>query len=342
LKTKHKLAFVATLTALAVGGISFSHFSNPTIQESTAMAATPDQTRLADGLFVPLPLTLGLDAKKVELGKLLFNDPRLSGDGEISCAHCHSLATGGVDRLPRSLGLGGRQGGINTPTVFNSGYNFRQFWDGRALTLEDQIEGPLNNPVEMGGTWPQAIAALSKDPAFLNNFTAVYSDGLQPRNIKDAIATFERSLTTPNARFDQFLRGNQNALNEEELAGYSLFKQIGCTSCHQGLNIGGNMYQKLGIMEDYFVGRSNLTEADLGRYNLTHKEEDRHFFRVPSLRNVGLTPPYLHDASAKTLEDAVAIMTRYQLGVELNPIEISRIVAFLHTLTGEYEGRPLK
>jgi cytochrome c peroxidase len=332
----------AVLTALLVGGFSFINFSNLTTKESTALAVTQDQSNLAEDLIAPLPFTHGLDVKKVELGKLLFNDPRLSGDGTISCAHCHNLATGGVDRLPHSLGLGGKEGGINTPSVFNSGFNFRQFWDGRALTLEDQIEGPLHNPAEMGGTWAQTIDALSKDTAFRNRFKAIYSDGLQPRNIKDAIATFERSLTTPNARFDQYLRGNQNALTAEELAGYRLFKQIGCTSCHQGLNIGGNMFQKLGIMEDYFVVRGHLTEADLGRFNLTHLEEDRHFFRVPSLRNIALTPPYLHDASAKTLEDAVAIMTRYQLGMELNPVEMTRIVAFLHTLTGEYEGRPLE
>jgi cytochrome c peroxidase len=162
------------------------------------------------------------------------------------------------------------------------------------------------------------------------------------RNVKDAIATFERSLITPNSRFDRFLRGDQTALNAEEQAGYELFKQIGCTSCHQGLNIGGNMYQKLGIMEDYFAVRGHITEVDLGRFNITKLEQDRYFFKVPSLRNVAVTPPYLHDGSAATLEDAVQVMARYQLGKKLKVAEVAKIVAFLRTLTGEYSGKPLK
>lgn len=272
----------------------------------------------------------------------MFNDPRLSGDGSISCASCHNLDTGGVDRLPRSSGVGGKEGGINAPTVFNSGFNFRQFWDGRAETLEDQIDGPLQNPVEMAGTWPKALAAIAEDPQYAAAFSALYRDGIQSRNVKDAIATFERSLITPNSRFDRFLRGDQTALSEEELAGYDLFKQIGCTSCHQGLHIGGNMYQKLGIMEDYFAVRGHITEVDLGRFNITKREQDRYFFKVPTLRNVAVTPPYLHDGSAATLEEAVQVMTRYQLGKKLKKADEVRIVAFLRTLTGEYSGKPLK
>jgi len=290
----------------------------------------------------PLPLTLSLDPDKVKLGGRLFDDPRLSGDGSVSCAHCHNLATGGVDRLPRSLGIGGQQGNINAPTVFNSGFNFRQFWDGRAATLEDQIDGPLQNPLEMGNTWPKTLATLEADADYRSQFKAIYPDGIKALNVKDAIATFERSLVTPNSRFDRFLRGDQAALNTEERAGYLLFKQIGCTSCHQGMGMGGNLYQKLGIMEDYFKVRGHLTEADWGRFNVTKRETDRHFFKVPSLRNIALTPPYLHDGSAKTLKEVVGVMARYQLGRTLDARETGEVVAFLRTLTGEYQGKPLE
>jgi cytochrome c peroxidase len=340
--TRNILIIAATLIFVLLCGVGLVYFDWRDSLEIPVLTSTQEQMDTTEDAVTPLPLTQPLDTRKVELGNRLFNDPMLSGDGSVSCAHCHDLATGGVDRLPRSLGIGGKKGTINAPTVFNSGFNFRQFWDGRAETLEDQIDGPLQNPVEMGSSWPQAIAALYKNPQYRSEFNTLYLDGIQPRNVKDAIATFERSLVTPNSRFDRFLRGDQAALNHEELAGYRLFKQIGCTSCHQGLNIGGNMYQKLGIMEDYFAVRGNINQADLGRFNITKREQDRYYFKVPSLRNVALTPPYLHDGSAKTLEEAVQVMARYQLGRELKTTEVNRIVAFLHTLTGEYLGKPLQ
>jgi cytochrome c peroxidase len=332
----------AALTALFLGGVGWVYLDWHDSSEISANTVTQDQTSPAADIFTPLPLVLSLDSRKVELGSKLFTDPKLSGDGSISCASCHNLDTGGVDRKPRSRGVGGMEGGINAPTVFNSGFNFRQFWDGRAETLEDQIDGPLQNPIEMAGTWPKALAAIAEDPQYVAAFKAIYHDGIQPHNVKDAIATFERSLVTPNSRFDRFLRGDQTALSEKEQAGYGLFKQIGCTSCHQGLNIGGNMYQKLGIMEDYFAVRGHITEVDLGRFNITKREQDRYFFKVPTLRNVALTPPYLHDGSAATLEDVVQVMARYQLGKKLKTAEVAKIAAFLRTLSGEYSGKPLE
>ncbi len=310
--------------------------------DTSGFAAIQEPPNATADIFTPLPLTLSLDSRKVSLGARLFNDPKLSGDGSVSCAQCHNLETGGVDRMRHSRGVDGKEGGINAPTVFNSGFNFRQFWNGRAATLEDQIDGPLQNPIEMANTWPHAIATISEDEQYSSAFEAIYRDGIQPHNVKDAIATFERSLFTPNSRFDRFLRGDTAALNAEEMAGFELFKQIGCTSCHQGLNIGGNMYQRLGIMEDYFAERGHISEADLGRFNITHQEQDRYLFKVPSLRNVALTPPYLHDGSAATLEEVTQIMARFQLGKKLKAAEVSRIAAFLRTLTGEYSGRPLK
>jgi len=332
----------ATLTTILLGGAGLIYFDWHDSSEISASAVAQIQTTAAMDIFTPLPLSLSLDTRKVMLGERLFNDARLSGDGTISCAHCHNLSTGGVDRLQRSVGIGGKEGAINAPTVFNSGYNFHQFWDGRADTLEEQVGGPLQNPVEMGSTWPQAIAVISEDKTYTSAFRTIYRDGIQPDNVKDAIATFERSLITPNSRFDRYLRGDQTALNEKEKAGYVLFKQIGCTSCHQGINIGSNMYQKLGVMEDFFTARGNISEADLGRINITKREKDRYFFKVPSLRNVALTPPYLHDGSAKTLEEAVNVMARYQLGMKLKKDDEADIVAFLRTLTGEYRGKPLE
>jgi cytochrome c peroxidase len=292
--------------------------------------------------ITPLPLEMHLDLKKVELGQRLFLDSRLSRDNSTSCGSCHGLSTGGTDRRRRSIGIGGAQGDINAPTVFNSGFNFRQFWDGRAATLEDQIEGPLNHPKEMGSNWPDALHKLRDDPGYMTAFRALYPDGIQPPNVKDAIATFERSLVTSNSRFDKYLRGDQGALTEAERAGYQRFKAYGCVSCHQGMNVGGNMYQKFGVAADYFADRGNVTKADLGRFNVTGLERDRYRFRVPSLRNVAVTPPYFHDGSAATLADAVNVMAKYQLGRPLSVADRDLIVAFLFTLTGQYQGEALR
>ncbi len=287
--------------------------------------------------ITPIPLEMKLDARKVALGRRLFHDPRLSRGNGISCSHCHNLANGGMDGLPRPTGIGGVEGKINTLSVFNSGFNFRQFWDGRVATLEDQIEFPINDSCEMGSNWDEVIAKLGKDADYRRDFMSIYPDGIGKISIKDAIATFERSLTTPNGKFDRFLRGDKNALDGDELAGYELFKTLGCISCHQGRNVGGNMYEKLGVIDDYFSQRGKVQKVDFGRYNLTGIEEQRYEFRVPSLRNVALTAPYFHDGSAKTLEKAVSIMAKYQLGVDLTSGEVSRIVKFLNTLTGVYQ-----
>lgn len=330
------------LVVLLVGSLSVVLFDGKWSNRDSTQNVVPVPDSVTLGAITPLPQAVALDVRKVELGRRMFHDPGLSANGTVACASCHALATGGVDRLPRSRGIGGQEGSINAPTVFNSGFNFRQFWDGRAESLEDQVNGPLQNPLEMGGSWQQVMATLSGDPQYRAEFSAIYQDGIQPHNIRDAIATFERSLVTPNSRFDRFLRGDQAALNEDERAGYQLFSQIGCISCHQGINIGGNLYQKLGIMEDYFAVRGNITKADMGLFNVTHREADRHYFKVPSLRNVALTSPYLHDGSALTLEEAVKIMARYQLGKELGAGDVARISAFLRTLTGEYQGKALE
>jgi len=291
--------------------------------------------------ITPIPLETNLDARKVALGKALFHEPRLSHDNTISCASCHDLAKGGTDQRARSLGINGAIGTINAPTVFNSALNFKQFWDGRAGTLEDQIDGPVQNAQEMGSTWDEVVGKLRATPRYVSSFTEVYSDGISPSNIKHAIGQFERSLLTPDSRFDRFLRGDAAALSFGEKEGYRKFKAYGCVSCHQGVNVGGNMFETFGAMADYFGERGNVTKADHGRFNITGREEDRFVFKVPSLRNITLTAPYFHDGSAARLEDAVAVMGRYQLGHALSAEDIAQIVQFLKTLTGEYGGRPL-
>lgn len=289
----------------------------------------------------PIPSDLKFDTKKVALGRALFEEKMLSSNDSIACSNCHVLLAGGTDNLVRSIGINGAQGGINAPTVLNSGFNFVQFWDGRAATLEDQIDGPVMHPKEMGSTWPQVLEKLNRSDRYQTSFSEIYSDKITVANIKDAIATFERSLVTPDSRFDRYLRGDGSALSEKEKRGYDLFQSEGCVSCHQGVNLGGNMYERMGLMGDYFGDRGSPTDADKGRFNVTHKESDKHYFRVPTLRNVAKTAPYFHDGSAQELEQAVRIMGRYQLGRYIATEDVSDIVAFLNTLTGELEGRGL-
>lgn len=284
----------------------------------------------------PLPTveSLHLDGAKVALGKRLFFDPRLSRDDTLSCASCHDLARGGVDQVPVSRGVGGALGSINAPTVLNAGFNFRQFWDGRAATLEEQAGGPVENPVEMGSSWAQVMGKLQADPELKGAFQQAFGGPPSPERVKQALAEYERSLVTPS-RFDRWLGGDKGALSEDEAAGYRLFKHHGCIACHQGVNLGGGSYQRFGIMDDYFAHKKKLTKADYGRFNVTGKAEDRFVFKVPTLRNVALTPPYFHDASATTLEEAVAVMGRYQLGLDLPPHDVLLITAFLRSLSGE-------
>lgn len=289
----------------------------------------------------PVPGLPLLDPAQLALGERLFNDKGLSKDGTVACATCHLLQNGGVDRQKSSTGVGGAIGPINAPTVFNSSLNFSQFWNGRSETLEDQAGGPLTAAAEMGNTWPALLEGLRGDPSYVAEFQKAYPDGIAEANVRHAIATFERSLLTPDAPFDRYLRGDPKALSELALAGYQDFVDYGCIACHQGAGVGGNMYQKFGVMGDYFADRGNITEADQGRFLVTAQEADRHVFKVPSLRNVEKTAPYFHDGSAATLEDAIGVMARYQLGRKLEGGDVAELAAFLRSLTGTYQGRSL-
>ncbi len=291
--------------------------------------------------LLPLPAVAAPVAAKVELGRRLFFERRLSRDDSIACASCHDFSRGGADRLPTAVGIGRKAGTVNTPTVFNAGLNFVQFWDGRAASLEEQAAGPVHNPIEMGSNWAEVIGKLQQDSGYRNAFHELYPEGISGAAIVDAIASYERTLQTPNSRFDRYLRGDNAALNERERLGYRRFLDYGCASCHQGVLIGGNMYQRFGVIGDFFKDRPPKKE-DLGRFNVTGRAEDRHVFKVPGLRNVAVTAPYFHDGSALSLEEAVIVMGRYQLGRELAGDDVAAIAAFLRTLTGEWQGKPLQ
>lgn len=268
----------------------------------------------------------------VELGKKLYFDPRLSKSGFISCNSCHNLSMGGTDNIPTSVGDKWQQGPINSPTVLNSSLNIAQFWDGRAANLKEQAGGPIANPGEMGFTHQLAVGVLQTIPGYVREFKQVFGkDKIDIDQVTAAIAEFEKTLVTPNSRFDQWLLGKTDALSADELAGYKLFKESGCVACHNGPAAGGNSFQKMGLVEPY----KGNTKGVEGRAGVTGKDADRFNFKVPTLRNVEMTYPYFHDGAANTLTEAVDVMGRLQLGKKFTKDENAKIVAFLKTLTGD-------
>lgn len=295
----------------------------------------------------PIPDSVAVDAAKVQLGKELYHDTRLSGDGTISCASCHAIETAGVDNHQFSDGIGGQLGGINAPTSYNSVFNFVQFWDGRAATLAEQAAGPPLNPVEMGSkSFDEIAARLSADADFCKRFLASYPEGLNEKTITDAIAEYEKTLLTPNSPFDRYLKGDKNAMTAEQIEGYAIFKDYKCATCHAGVNMGGLSYELMGQRANYFQDRemnakSGLTDSDNGRWAQTKVERDRYRFKTPTLRNVALTWPYYHDGSVATLEKAIEMMAEYQVGRNMSEAEIGKVKLFLDAQTGQYQGKTL-
>jgi len=316
---------------------------NSRISESVDFLDTAAANAIdSDSPIHPISGPQNLSKDKVSLGEMLFHEPRLSSNDSISCAHCHNLAAGGGDSLPGSIGVNGGQGDVNSPTVFNAGLNFSQFWDGRAETLGEQVEGPIHNPVEMDSNWPDIVDKLSIDNEYRTLFSQIYSDGITDRNIVDAITVFEQSLVTVNSPFDRYLMGENDAISVNAKLGYEKFKEYGCVACHQGSNVGGNLYQQFGVMGDYFADRGlEIRKSDLGRYNVTGLDDDKYVFKVPSLRLAVLTAPYFHDGSAPTLKDAVRIMIKYQIGRTASEEDEELIIEFLHSLVGDYKGKRL-
>ncbi len=305
-----------------------------TVASLRTLAADPAPPADSEPLR-PLPEHLPIDGRKARLGGKLFFDKQLSADRTVSCSSCHPFDHGGADYTPHSTGTGGKVGGINAPSIFNLAFNFRYNWSGAAETLNEHLELPMKNPAVMGTDLAQIVERLKASPEYPRHFAELFPEGLTSTTVKEVLVEYERSLITPNSRFDLWLRGDRAALSLQEVEGYRLFKSFGCTSCHQGVNVGGNLFQKFGVMGDYFADRGNVTKPDWGRFNITNDEKDRFVFRVPSLRNVGKTAPYFHDGSAPTLPDAVRVMARYQLGRTLAEEDVAKIVAFLFTLNGE-------
>ena len=267
----------------------------------------------------------------VELGKKLYFDPRLSKSGFISCNSCHNLSLGGTDNIKSSVGHNWTEGPINSNTVLNSSMNVAQFWDGRAKDLQAQAGGPIANPGEMASNHVLAVEILQSIPGYVAEFKRAFgTDKVTIEEVTGAIAAFEETLVTPNSRFDKWLLGDKKAITSKELAGYELFKSSGCVGCHNGAAVGGNSYQKMGLVEPYKT--SNPAQ---GRVAVTGDDADRFKFKVPTLRNVELTYPYFHDGAANTLTEAVATMGRIQLGKQFTTEENGEIVAFLKTLTGD-------
>ena len=299
---------------------------------SAALLAGAAQAQEFDKLYAPVAPPKSIDLGKVELGKKLYFDPRLSKSGFISCNSCHNLSMGGTDNIKTSIGDKWQQGPINSPTVLNSSLNLAQFWDGRAPDLKAQAGGPIANPGEMAFSHTLAIDMLASIPAYVREFKLVFGkDKPDIDQVTEAIAEFEKTLVTPNSKFDQYLLGHKEALNKDELAGYKLFNESGCVACHNGPNLGGNSFQKMGVVEAYKGNKEGVE----GRSAVSGKAIDRFNFKVPTLRNVELTYPYFHDGEAPTLTVAVDLMGKLQLGREYTKDENAKIVAFLKTLTGQ-------
>ena len=283
---------------------------------------------------------------KIELGKQLFFDPRLSIDGTVSCNSCHNVMSSGTDNRPTSAGIDGQRGGRNAPTVWNAAFLTAQFWDGRAATLEDQAKGPPLNPIEMGMPNAQAVEdRLNAIPGYVEQFKTAFG-GDKPvsyDNMAKAIAAYERTLITPDSAFDRFIKGDKAALSEQQAKGMKLFETLGCNACHSGSNFAGptnlpmgeGFYQKFPVFPSSYDEKYQFS-ASLGRYDVTKNDADKNMWRVQTLRNVALTAPYFHNGKVATLDEAVRVMARSQLDKELSDAEAADLVAFLNSLTGQF------
>jgi len=311
---RYKALLLCWICAAAVPALCYSPVTQALLQvsESGAAPAVEPITR------VPEPPAV--NPLRVALGERLFEDPRLSRGNTRKCASCHDLGTNGASRNVRDTAPDGSPLSLNTPTVFNSALCFRLGWDGEFRTLEAQAAASLQNPLIMDSGMDEVVGKLGGDSDLVHQFKVAYGHGPDAASILNAIATFERSLVTPGSRFDRWLSGDSAALSAQQIDGYRLFKSLGCVSCHQGVNVGGNMFQRHGIFHP------------LGR-------EEPQILRVPSLRNVATTAPYFHDGSAATLDEAVRKMADAQLNLTLTEPQVDAIVAYLHSLTGTYHGR---
>lgn len=282
----------------------------------------------ANSSFAPIPYYLPKDINKVALGKALFFDPQLSSDKTISCASCHQFRKGGADGREVAIGVKQRKGKFNTPTIFNSSLNTTQGSTGSDTTIHQRAKRAYKGYAEMNGNIANTLTYLKKNPSYLRSFKKSYPR-ITEEALFDALEAYIFTLLTPSP-FDAYLKGDRNALSDSAKRGFKLFQEKGCVSCHNGVNIGGSMYQKLGLFNTDTLKRGD----NLGRYALTKKEKDKYVFKVPTLRNVALTAPYLHDGSVQTLHEVIKIVATYQLGEEFKDDEIDDLVSFLKSLSG--------
>lgn len=313
-----------------------------TIVGATQLLAIAQATRSQEPIL-PLPdKVTDVDPSKVKLGEKLFADKRFSGDGSVSCQSCHLPHAGGADPRRHSVSAFGKVRELNSPTIFNVRYNTAGLnWTGRTKDLDAQISGSVGNADTMAHDWSKVLKILTADPAMVSEFKAIYGgdEPVTQKNASEAIVSFERSLVTPS-RFDDWLKGDDKAITAQEKVGYDKFKSNGCVGCHSGINVGGNTFMKFSLIGDYYgdrakKGRGAMVEVDKGRLLVTKKDEDMHVFRVASLRNVAITAPYFHDGAVDSLDEAIQLMGRHQLGREIPPADRKDIEAFLKSLTGK-------
>jgi cytochrome c peroxidase len=323
--------------ALLISAVSTA-LSLPALAADLPWPALPDAA--------PVPKDNPMNDDKLELGKALFLDPRLSSTGTVSCNSCHNVMAGGDDNRPNSFGVHGQQGGRGAPTVWNAAFQSVQFWDGRAPTLEEQAKGPVTNPIEMGmADWDKAAERVKAIPGYAPMFKAAFGDKaeISVDTIAQAIAAYERTLITPNSAYDRYAKGEKDALSKQQVKGMNTFIETGCVACHSGVNfsgpempVGTGFYQKFPSFADNEFEKQYNFSADPGRFEATKKDEDKNMWRVPPLRNIALTAPYFHNGAVRTLEEAVKVMGKTQLNKDLSDEQAKDIVAFLEALTGEF------
>lgn len=327
--------YVYTIIAALCGVITVLSIYGVTRQASTSELAEKIPTEYhyieVSGPIQPIPKIKSIDKQWFDLGKALFNSTLLSHDNSVSCASCHLIQQGGDDGFPLSIGVGGAVGGRNSPTVLNSVFSFRQFWDGRSADLAEQAVGPIHNPIEMNSNFDEIIKKLNESEEFVNAFKQVNANGISSEAIIQAIVTFEEGLITPDSPIDRYIKGDDKALSTQQKIGYEKFVGFGCVSCHQGINIGGNLYQRIGRISQV----PDKLLKDKGRIAITNNDNDAYVFKVPSLRNINRTAPYFHNGSVATLEEAVRIMAAGQLGITLTDQDVSDLLALFEAFNGE-------
>lgn len=308
----------------------------------SSFAAVADATL---PITAPAPANNPTTPEKVALGKMLYHDPRLSSTGTVSCASCHNTMLGGEDNRPNAVGVHGQTGGRSAPTVWNAAFNAVQFWDGRAASLEEQAAGPVTNPIEMGmKSWDDVVVRLKAIPGYQGAFEKAFGDknAISKDNATKAIAAYERTLITPHSAYDKYVAGDKSAMTAQQVRGMEKAVQLGCTGCHSGPAFNGpGTFQKFPTFSNGTLEAQYHFTKDLGREEVTKKEEDKHLWKVPTLRNVALTAPYFHNGSVKTLDAAVKVMAKLQIGLDVSDADAADIVAFLNALTGEFPAQTM-